>query len=120
VRLAAGFVTFNAAYIVASSEALDMKPGQVPGVNFSKDLDPGVEPRSLLPNRVGLQIYIRPNGTGSLTPGPYSLLWALLHPWEHFLRSFESVRLCNVLRDLQLLDRYDYGPCRTYFRMGSD
>jgi hypothetical protein len=104
-RPVAGFVTFNAAYIVASIEALGMKPGQVPGINFSKDRDPGVGPHSLLPNRVGVQIYIRPNGTGSLTPGPYSLFSALFHPWEHFLGSFARVELGNVLRDLSLLDR---------------
>jgi hypothetical protein len=110
----AGFVTFSAAYVAGSIERLGLKPRRIPGINFSKDRDPGVGPRSLLPNRTGLQIYIRPDGTGSLTPGPYSLFSALLHPWEHFLRSFERVKLGKILRELQLLERPDdeSGNCR--------
>lgn len=99
----AGFITFNAAHVAASIERLGLEPEHIPGINFSKDLDPGVGPRSLLPNRVGIQVYVRLDGTASLCPGPYSLLSALLHPWEHLLRSFNQVRLGGALNELHLL-----------------
>ncbi len=100
----AGFLTFNAAHVAASIERLDFEPTQVPGLNFSKELDPGVGPCSLLPNRVGIQVYISQGGKAAFEPGPSTLLAAVLHPREHLLRSFDRVDLCAALRDLKLLD----------------
>jgi hypothetical protein len=97
----AGFLTFNAAHASISIERLGLKPGTIPGINFSKDRDPGVGPHSLLPNRAGLQIYIHADGTGSFTPKG-AMISALLHPWEHFLRSFDRVCLGRVIADLGL------------------
>jgi hypothetical protein len=97
----AGFLTFNAAHAAISIERLGLKPGSIPGINFSKDRDPGVGPHSLLPNRVGLQIYIHAGGTGGFTPRGTRLA-ALLHPWEHFLRSFDRVCLGKIVEDLNL------------------
>ncbi len=92
-----GFITFNAAHVAASIEGLGGHPADVPGINFSKDRDPGVGPYSLLPNRVGVQVYIHADGSGGLTPGPSSLLSAILHPWEHFLMSFAKIDLGTIL-----------------------
>jgi hypothetical protein len=97
----AGFLTFNAAHAAISIERLGLKPGSVPGINFCKDRDPGAGPHSLLPNRAGLQIYVHANGTGGFTPRG-SRLSALLHPWEHFLRSFDSVCLSKIVAGLSL------------------
>jgi hypothetical protein len=98
----AGFLTFNAAHAAISIERLSLEPEMIPGINFSKDRDPGVGPHSLLPNRAGLQIYIHADGTGSFTPRG-TRLSAFLHPWEHFLRSFDRVCLSEVLAELKLL-----------------
>jgi hypothetical protein len=97
----AGFLTFNAAHAAISIERLGRKPGSIPGVNFSKDRDPGVGPHSLLPNRTGLQIYIHADGTGSFTPRG-SLFSALLHPRQHSLRSFDRVCLGKIAARLDL------------------
>jgi hypothetical protein len=95
--IAAGFITFNAAYAVASIERLGLVPERVNGVNFSKDRDPGVGPKSLLPNRVGVQIYVHPDGSGGPVPGDGTIFGALLHPREHFLDSFTDVELSPML-----------------------
>jgi hypothetical protein len=96
-----GFITFNAAHAAISIERFGLKPGSIPGINFCKDRDPGVGPHSLLPNRAGLQIYIHADRTGDFTPcgGHFS---ALLHPWEHFLGSFDRVRLGEIIAELNL------------------
>lgn len=99
-----GFITFNAAQAAPSIERFGLKPGEIPGLNFSKDCDPDVGPRSLLPNHAGLQIYIRPDGSAGLSPGPHSLISALLRPWEHFLGSFKHVALGKVLWELGIRD----------------
>jgi len=92
-----GFVTFNANCAPASVRRLGLDPRRVPGVNFAKDLDPGLGPHSPLANQVGLQIYIHPDGSGGLIP--QSSYWrAVLHPREHFLDSFNSVSLAAALR----------------------
>ncbi len=95
-----GFITFNAAHAAVSIEGLGRKPETIPGINFSKDRDPGVGPYSLLPNRAGVQVYIHADGSGGLTPGPGSFFSAALHPWEHFLTSFNKVELGKILQDL--------------------
>jgi hypothetical protein len=97
----AGFLTFNAAHASISIERFGLKPGAIPGINFSKDRDPGVGPHSLLPNRAGLQLYIHAGGTAGFTPRG-TWLSALLHPWEHFLRSFDSVYLGKIIAELDL------------------
>jgi hypothetical protein len=97
----AGFLTFNAAHAAISIERLGLKPGAIPGINFSKDRDPSVGPHSLLPNRTGLQIYIHAGGTGSFTPRG-TRLSALFHPWEHLLRSFDGVCLGKIIAQLDL------------------
>lgn len=96
-----GFLTFNAAHAAISIERFGLKPGSLPGINFSKDRDPGVGPHSLLPNRAGLQIYVNADRTGGLTPRG-GLFSALLHPWEHFLRSFDRVCLGKIIAKLNL------------------
>jgi hypothetical protein len=95
----AGFLTFNAAHAAISIERLGLKPGAIPGINFCKDRDPGVGPHSLLPNRAGLQIYVHADGTGGFAPRG-GLFSALLHPWEHFLRSFDRVCLGRIIAGL--------------------
>jgi hypothetical protein len=97
----AGFLTFNAAHAAISIERLGLEPETIPGINFSKDRDPGVGPHSLLPNRTGLQIYVHADRTGGFTPRG-TLLAALLHPWEHFLRSFNRVCLGKIIAELNL------------------
>jgi hypothetical protein len=97
----AGFLTFNAAHAAISIERLGLKPQAIPGINFSKDLDPGVGPHSPLPNRAGLQIYIHADGTGGFAPRG-SRLSALLHPGEHFLRSFDRVCFGKIIAKLGL------------------
>jgi hypothetical protein len=96
-----GFLTFNAAHAAISIERLGLKPGSIPGINFCKDRDPGVGPHSLLPNRAGLQVYIHAGGTGGFAPCG-SRLSALLHPWEHLLRSFDGVCLGKIMAELNL------------------
>ncbi len=71
-----------------------------PQACFSKDRDPGVGPKALFANRIGLQVYIHPDGSGGLSPGDGTLLDALLHPKEHFLMSFNDVSLSAALRPL--------------------
>jgi hypothetical protein len=93
----AGFVTMNAAHVLLSVKRLGLAGAEVHGVNFSKDLDPGVGPKALLANRVGFQVYIHPDGTGSRTPGDSTLADAVLHPREHLLDSFTDVSLTAAL-----------------------
>jgi len=96
----AGFVTFNATCRAVSIRHVGLDPARVPGVNFSKDLDPLVGPHSRLTNEIGLQIYIHADGTAGLTPGG-SYAKAALHPREHFLDSFNGVQLGKLLADLR-------------------
>ncbi|MEI9982770.1 MAG: hypothetical protein WDN69_05895 [Aliidongia sp.] len=63
-----GFLTMNAGWATLSVDGLDIDAVTVPGVNFSKDYDPGVGPHALFANTIGRQIYIHPDGTGSSTP----------------------------------------------------
>jgi hypothetical protein len=92
-----GFITFNANCSPAAIRRLKQEPAQVPGVNFAKDLDPGLGPHSLLANNVGLQVYIHADGSGGLTP--QSSYWrAFFHPRQHFLDSFNDVSLATALR----------------------
>jgi hypothetical protein len=97
-----GFITMNAAYVVSSVTRLGLSPDEVDGINFVKDLDPGFGPHGLLPNRIGLQVYIHPDGTGSGQPGRQSALAAWSHAGQHLLSTFNgvslSVALANVLR----------------------
>jgi hypothetical protein len=95
--VATGFVTLNAAYVVASIRALGLDPDAVEGINFVKDLDPGFGPHGLLPNRIGEQIYIHPDGTGSGKAGPESIFAALGHPAQHLLVEFNQVSLTKAL-----------------------
>lgn len=92
-----GFVTFNANCSPASVRRLGVEPAGVPGLNFAKDLDPGVGPHALLANEVGLQVYIHADGTAGLTPRS-SYLRALFHPREHFLDSFNGISLAAALK----------------------
>ena len=94
----AGFITMNAAHVLRSVKRLGLVGEQVHGINFSKDLDPGVGPKGLFANRVGLQVYIHPDGSGSRTPGNSTLADAMLHPREHFLDSFTNVSLTAALQ----------------------
>jgi len=87
----------NAAHVLLSVKRLGLAGAEVHGVNFSKDLDPGVGPKALLANRVGFQVYIHPDGTGSRTPGDSTLADAVLHPREHLLDSFTDVSLTAAL-----------------------
>jgi hypothetical protein len=100
-QVLAGFLTYNAAHSAISIERFGLKPEDIAGINFSKDRDPGVGPHSLLPNRAGVQIYIHSDGTGGFAPRG-SFFSALLHPWEHLLRSFNSVSLGEILAPLNL------------------
>jgi hypothetical protein len=93
----AGFLTFNAAYALPAVEGLGIDGRRVAGINFSKDLDPGVGPHSLLSNRVGRQIYVHPDGSAGAVPGRSSLIAALVHPRQHFLDSFNSVSLARAV-----------------------
>ena len=95
--VATGFVTLNAAYVVASIRRLGLAPEQVEGINFVKDLDPGFGPHGLLPNRIGLQVFIHPDGTGSGKAGDESVLAALGHPGQHLLAEFDQVSLTQAL-----------------------
>ncbi len=95
-----GFITFNAAHALRTVRRLGLAGDDVPGVNFSKDRDPGVGPKALFANRIGLQVYIHPDGSAGLSPGDGTLLDALLHPREHLLRSFNDVSLSAALRPL--------------------
>ncbi len=94
---ATGFMTMNAAYALLIVNRLGFAGRDVAGVNFSKDLDPGVGPHAIFANRVGSQIYIHPDGSGDLTPGDNSIFSAMLHPHEHFLESFNNVSLSSAL-----------------------
>lgn len=93
-----GFITMNAAHVLLSVKRLGLPGGAVHGINFSKDLDPGMGPKALLANRVGFQVYIHPDGSGSRTPGDSTLVDAMLHPREHFLDSFTKVSLTAALQ----------------------
>jgi hypothetical protein len=93
-----GFITLNAAHVLLSVKRLGLAGSEVHGVNFSKDLDPGFGPKALFANRVGFQVYIHPDGTGSRTAGDSTLVEAMLHPREHFLDSFSDVSLTAVLQ----------------------
>ncbi len=70
-------------------------------MNFAKDLDPMVGPHTLLANRIGVQIYIHPDGTAGLKPQS-SYLCAVFHPREHFLDSFSGLSLGKALKDCSL------------------
>jgi hypothetical protein len=92
-----GFVTMNAAYVVSSVRRLGLDPETVNGINFVKDLDPGFGPHGLLPNRMGLQVYIHPDGTGSAQPGKVSAFAALGHAGQHMLSTFNQISLTHAL-----------------------
>ena len=98
-----GFMTMNAARVDMSVRRLGLDPNAVSGINFVKDLDPGFGPHGLLPNRIGLQVYIHPDGSGSGRAGRQSALTAWRHAGEHLLSTFNSVSLsealANVLRE---------------------
>jgi hypothetical protein len=96
-RVPTGFVTLNAAHIDASIRRLGLDPAEIQGINFVKDLDPGFGPHGLLPNDVGLQVHIHPDGTGSAEPGGQSVVEALLHPAQHLLGEFDTVSLGAAL-----------------------
>jgi hypothetical protein len=87
----------NAAPVTRSVRRLGLAPDAVPGINFAKDLDPGVGPHGLLPNGIGLQIFIHPDGTGSGEPGDQSIFAALRHPAQHLLAEFDHVSLTKAL-----------------------
>jgi hypothetical protein len=93
-----GFVTMNSAHVLLSVKRLGLAGDQVHGVNFSKDLDPGAGPKAPFANRVGFQVYIHSDGTGSRTPGDATIADALLHPREHFLDSFTGISLTAALQ----------------------
>ncbi len=95
-----GFLTMNAGWATLSVDGLDIDAVTVPGVNFSKDYDPGVGPHALFANTIGRQIYIHPDGTGSSTPGNYTFFDAMLHPKEHFLETFNDVSLADALQPM--------------------
>ena len=92
-----GFITMNAAYVVSSIRRLGLGPDTINGINFVKDLDPGFGPHGVLPNRVGLQVYIHPDGTGSNQPGHQSALTAWGHAGEHLLSTFNQISLARAL-----------------------
>jgi hypothetical protein len=92
-----GFVSMNAAHVLASIARLGLKGSDVDGINFSKDLDPGVGPKAPFANRVGFQVYIHPDGSGGRMPGDATLIEAMLHPRQHFLDSFTDVSLTAAL-----------------------
>jgi hypothetical protein len=92
-----GFVTLNAAHVLVSVRRLGLDGAAVDGINFSKDLDPGVGPKGRFANRVGFQVYIHRDGAGSRRPGETTLLDAVLNPREHFLDSFTAVSLTDAL-----------------------
>ncbi|HXP76783.1 MAG TPA: hypothetical protein VN823_21790 [Stellaceae bacterium] len=93
-----GFITMNAAHVLLSVKQLGLGGEQVHGINFSKDLDPGVGPKAPFANRVGFQVYIHPDGSGSRTPGNSTLADAMLHPREHLLDSFTKLSLTAALQ----------------------
>ena len=96
----AGFVTFNATCRAVSICHVGLDPARLPGVNFSKDLDPLVGPHSGVANEIGLQIYIHADGTAGLKPrGSYAK--AALHPREHFLDSFNGLSLGKLLAQIR-------------------
>ena len=94
-----GFVTMNAAYVVSSVRKLGLSADAVDGVNFVKDLDPGFGPHGLLPNRIGLQVYVHPDGTGSAQPGRQSSFAAWRHADQHLLSTFNGISLARALSD---------------------
>ncbi len=96
-QIATGFVSFNAIPIDASLRRLGVASDAVSGINFVKDLDPSFGPHGLLPNDLGLQVYIHPDGTGSGRPGQESTFAALAHPGQHLLAEFEAVSLTKAL-----------------------
>ncbi|HKU54013.1 MAG TPA: hypothetical protein VJP60_01510 [Rhizomicrobium sp.] len=95
--LLTGFVTLNAAPVDSSVRRLGLSPDTIDGINFVKDLDPGFGPHGLLPNRIGLQVYIHPDGTGSDQPGHQSAFAAWGHAGEHLLSTFNRVSLGRAL-----------------------
>jgi len=106
--LIAGFVTMNAAHVDLSVRRLGLSPDAVNGINFVKDLDPGFGPHGLLPNRIGMQVYIHPDGTGSDRPGHQTAFAAWEHAGEHLLSTFNGVSLGQALAN-SLHDRKK--PC---------
>jgi len=92
-----GFVTLNAASVIASIRGLHLAPEAVAGVNFVKDLDPGFGPHGLLPNRAGLQVFIHPDGTAGAEAGDQSFFAAARHPAQHLLGSFNDIPLGEAL-----------------------
>lgn len=98
-RAPTGFVTMNAAYVVSSVRKLGLSPDAVAGINFVKDLDPGFGPHGLLPNRIGLQVYIHAHGTGTAQAGRQSAFAAWAHAGQHLLATFNQVSLARALAD---------------------
>lgn len=90
----AAFVTFNAAHALAWVRRLGLAPGDVEGLNISKDRDPGFGPHAPLASRIGLQLYVHADGSAGPTPEG-SLTTALLHPAEHTLERFLEVPLAQ-------------------------
>lgn len=99
-RVATGFITLNAAYVVSSVRRLGVALDRIEGINFSNDLDPGFGPHGLLPNKVGLQVYVHPNGSGSRVAGSETIYAAWLRPDQHLLSSFNKVSLSRILANL--------------------
>jgi hypothetical protein len=97
-EIPASFVTLNAAYADTAIKTLGLDPARISGVNFAKDLDPGFGPHGILPNHVGLQIYLHADGTSGLAPGDQSLFAALRHPGQHLLSSFNDDALALSLK----------------------
>jgi hypothetical protein len=94
---AAGFITFNAWHVLASIHRQDLTGDEVPGINFTKDLDPGVGPKAPFANRVGFQVYIHRDGSSGRRPGDTSFFDSVLHPRQHFLDSFNDVSVTTAL-----------------------
>jgi hypothetical protein len=95
-----GFVTFNATCRPVSIRHVGLDPARLPGVNFSKDLDPLVGPHSRLANQIGLQVYIHADGDAGLKPGG-SYFAAAMRPREHFLDSFHGLSLGKLMAQIR-------------------
>ena len=76
-----------------------LDPARIPGVNFSKDLDPLVGPHSRLTNESGLQVYIHADGTAGLTPGGSYAKAAL--PPTRALDSLNGLALGKLLAEIR-------------------
>ena len=92
-RVITGFITLNAARVTASVDRLGLTSEQVGGINFVKDLDPGFGPHGLLPNHIGLQVYVHRDGSGGTAPGEQSFLSTWRNAKEHTLSAFDAVSL---------------------------